>query len=143
MKPLLQTAPESHAGRTVSVNKTIEVEQVEKELRNAMLSSDLETLDNLLSDELVFTNHHGHRLSKAEDLAAHSSGLLSIDRLEPRAEPTIRLIGDSAIVNVTLDLAGTYDGQPFAGAFAYSRIWYRLSGKWRIEAAHCSSVAEG
>jgi len=120
----------------------IEVEQVEKKLRNAMLSSDLETLDDLLSDELVFTNHHGQRLSKADDLAAHSSGLLSIDRLEPRTEPTIRLIGDSAIVNLTLDLAGTYDGRPFAGAFAYSRMWYRQSGKWRIEAAHCSSVAE-
>lgn len=123
------------------MNKTIEVEQVEKELRIAMLASDLETLDDLLSDELVFTNHYGQRLSKADDLAAHSSGLLSIDRLEPRAEPIIRLIGDSAIVSVTVDLAGTYDGQPFAGAFAYSRMWYRQGGKWRIEAAHCSSVA--
>ncbi len=123
------------------MNKMIEVEQVEKKLRNAMLSSDLETLEDLLSDELVFTNHHGQRLSKADDLAAHRSGLLSFDRLEPRAEPTIRVVGESAIVSVTLDLAGTYDDQPFAGAFAYSRIWYRQNGKWRIEAAHCSSVA--
>jgi ketosteroid isomerase-like protein len=123
------------------VNETIEVEQVEKKLRNAMLSSDVETLDGLLSDEIVFTNQDGQRLSKADDLAAHRSGLLSIDRLEPRAEPTIRVIGDSAIVTVTVDLAGTYDGQPFGGAFAYSRMWHRHRDKWRIEAAHCSSVA--
>jgi hypothetical protein len=37
----------------------------------------------LLSPELIFTNHLGQVLGKADDLAAHRSGLLRIEELRP------------------------------------------------------------
>jgi hypothetical protein len=36
-----------------------------------MISSDKESLNQLLSDNLAFTNHFGSILSKSEDVAAH------------------------------------------------------------------------
>lgn len=120
------------------MNARATIEQVEERLRDAMLSGDVSALDELLGDRMVFTNQAGVRLSKADDIAAHQSGLLRIERLDVIGESIVRLLGESAIVSVTVDLAGTYDGQSFGGAFAYSRVWHRSDGQWRVEAAHCS-----
>lgn len=119
----------------------LEIEGAEERLRRAMLASDVALLEDLLSDACVFTNQDGMRLSKADDLTAHRSSLLEIDRLEVRDEPIIRILGNSAIVCVTTELAGAYDGEAFGGVFAYTRLWHRTDGRWRVEAAHCSSAA--
>lgn len=119
------------------------IEDAEARLRAAMLAGDVAALDALLGDALVFTDHTGARLSKAEDLAAHRSGRLRLARLEPSGQTLIRRLGDTAIVCVTLDLAGRFDAQPFAGTFAYTRVWHRgEDGRWRVEAAHCSAVGD-
>jgi ketosteroid isomerase-like protein len=116
-----------------------QIQQAESRLRIALLASDIQTLDDLLSVNTVFTNQAEIRLTKADDIAAHQSGLLRIDRLELTEQPLIRLLGDGAIVWVTVELEGAYDAQPFGGVFAYSRVWHRQSdGRWQIEAAHCS-----
>lgn len=118
-----------------------EVEEAEAQLRVAMLNSDVARLDELLSDALVFTNQDGLRLTKADDLSAHRSGLLRIKRIDLSGVPVIRRLGDTAIVCLTVDVAGRYADQGFSGTFAYTRIWHRIDASWRIEAAHCSPVA--
>jgi len=126
------------------VDDMAQIEQAEARLRDAMLTGDVAALDDVLSEALVFTNQAGTRLGKADDIAAHRSGLLRIERLDPREQPLVRLLGDGAIVCVTVDLAGSYGDQPFAGRFAYTRLWHRAPGeRWRIEAAHCSAVEAG
>lgn len=120
-----------------------EIEQAEERLRQAMLTSDVARLDELLSDTLIFTNQDGVRLSKADDIAAHQSGQLKIDRLNPQSEPIIRILNDSAIACVTIELAGTYDGNAFNGVFAYTRFWHCSNDRWQVASAHCSSVQLG
>lgn len=124
------------------MDDTTTIERLEERLRDAMLSSDIAALDELLGDQIVFTNQNGQRLSKADDLAVHRSGMLDIGRIDMVDKPVIRLLEDSAVVCVTVDLAGSYDSQQFAGTFAYTRLWHRSEGRWRIEAAHCSPVAQ-
>lgn len=119
-----------------------EIEEAEERLRQAMLASDVARLDELLCDTLIFTNQDGARLSKADDLAAHQSGRLKIDRLDAKGEPIIRVLNDCAIVCVTIELAGTYGGDAFDGVFAYTRLWHRNGDRWQVAAAHCSSVTE-
>jgi hypothetical protein len=97
------------------VDDMAQIEQAEARLRDAMLTGDVAALDDVLSEALVFTNQAGTRLGKADDIAAHRSGLLRIERLDPREQPLVRLLGDGAIVCVTVDLAGSYGDQPFAG----------------------------
>ena len=129
---------------TGSVNDMAQIEQAETRLRVAMLAGDVGTLDTLLSEKLVFTNQMGARLTKTDDIAAHRSGLLRIKRLDADEHPLIRVLGDSAIVCLTVELAGTYDDQPFDGTFAYTRLWHRSPNDgWQVEAAHCSPVGGG
>ncbi|MBE1526880.1 ketosteroid isomerase-like protein [Sphingopyxis sp. OAS728] len=116
------------------------IAEAEAALRMAMLASDVATLDALLDDELCFTDQSGNRLSKANDLAAHKSGLLELETIDIVGSPDIHRWGDCATVCVTVDLAGFYDGESFFGRFAYSRVWHERHGRWRLVLAHCSPL---
>ncbi len=112
----------------------------EARLRAAMLAGDVAALDALLSDRLCFTDHAGNRFSKNDDLAVHRSGRLRIEAIDPVGAPDIRMWGDCATLCTTADLAGLYDGSAFFGRFAYSRVWSREDGRWRIILVHCSAL---
>lgn len=122
------------------VNTTAEIEYLEQQLRQAMLSSDVETLNGLLSDRLLFTNQNGAHLTKLDDLTAHKSGLLSLEKLDILFQQ-VRVIDDSnALTWTTATLEGSYSGNAFSGTFAYTRLWCRTTQRWRVEMGHCSPM---
>ncbi len=124
------------------MNQTVETQitNAEERLRLAMLASDVSTLDELLAPELIFTSHLGEVLSKQDDLAAHTSGLLKIYDLKP-SEQTIQLHGEVAIVLVRMQILGSYDGNPASGDLRFTRVWAASpSGAWQIVAAHIGIV---
>ena len=49
----------------------------EERLREAMLIGDVNSLDNLINDNLIFVNHFGQILTKEADIEAHRSGVLN------------------------------------------------------------------
>jgi ketosteroid isomerase-like protein len=108
-----------------------------------MLASDVTALNELLAENLVFTNHLGQRLGKADDISAHASGALTILKLET-SEQHITFVngGDVAIVSVRAQIVGRYAGQPAGGDFRFTRVWARTAGKkWQVVAAHAGMVA--
>ncbi|VWC97127.1 cytochrome P450 [Burkholderia lata] len=109
-------------------------------LRAAMLANDVDALDALLDDELVFTVPTGQVISKEDDLAAHRAKLLRLDRLDVQ-ETRAREIGDMILTTTKATLAGHFDGTAFDGVFAYTRLWRRSSAGWRVIAGHASQVA--
>jgi ketosteroid isomerase-like protein len=124
------------------MDKTVKAQIVDAEgrLRAAMLNSDVDTLDELLAPELIFTNHFGHLLGKEDDLAAHRSGMLKVKDLSP-SEQHIRFAGDVVIVSVRVQLSGTYDGNPANGDFRFTRVWALSDHKtWQVVAAHSGTV---
>lgn len=117
-----------------------DVKHCEQQLREAMLHSDVTQLDRLLSDGLIFINQDGARLTKADDIAAHRSGLLAITTLLEKGERVIQRFGDTVIVCLTTEVTGQYADQQFRGTFAYSRVWHHKDGRWQVMLAHCSAV---
>jgi ketosteroid isomerase-like protein len=116
-----------------------QIDVMESKLRDAMLASDIKTLDALLADELVFTNQTGQRLTKADDLAAHNSGRLKLTKIDI-SDQRVRPSESFAIVTLVESVGGVFDGQSFSGSFAYTRFWERADGVWRVAAAHCSAL---
>jgi len=116
------------------------IQALEQRLLDAMFASDVEALDELLADNLVFITHTGALAGKQIDLDAHRSGLLTITDLSA-SEEFIRLLGDdSAVVTLKLELAGAFDGEPFSGNFRYTRVWAHSAGRWQVVSAHVSQV---
>jgi ketosteroid isomerase-like protein len=125
------------------MNQTMEaqIDVAEDRLRTAMLASDISVLIELLSPELLFTNHLGQLLGKEDDLASYRSGILRVTELEP-SEQHIQTPGDVAIVSVRMRLSGTYDGHPANGDFRFTRVWALSSEKtWQVIAAHATLIA--
>jgi ketosteroid isomerase-like protein len=108
-------------------------------LRQAQLASDVSALERLVDDALVFTGPDGIVYGKQDDLEAHRRGLVRITRLEP-SEERIQRFGKIAIVNVRMEMSGTFQGASFAGPFRYTRVWYARPDGWRIVAGHVSAV---
>ncbi len=122
--------------------ETVETQiiNIEERLRQAMLTSDVSVLNELLAPEIMITNHLGQVLEKQDDLAAHESGLIKINGLKP-SEQHIQIYGEVAIVSVRMQILGNYDGSPANGDFRFTRIWaVSARGTWHIIAAHIGMV---
>src|SRR5262245_42107644 len=75
-----------------------EIVALEAAMRAAQLAADVVALDRLIADELLFTGPDGNLGTKAQDLAAHGSGVVRIREHQP-TELRIRRVGaDAAIV---------------------------------------------
>lgn len=114
----------------------------EEQLKLAMQTSDVVVLDQLISAELLFTNHFGHIITKEQDLAAHQSGQLKIHSLITSEQKIIER-GAITIVSVRADITGTYAGEPANGKFRFTRVWERNANQqWQIIAGHSCLISE-
>ena len=110
-----------------------EIEIAEQTLRSAMLASDVEALNELIDDDLLFIGPDGSVLSKEDDLGFHRSGEQRITALDFQ-DQHIRAKGTVASVSVLAFVSGVFKGQAFEGRFRYLRVWHLTSAGWRVVA---------
>jgi ketosteroid isomerase-like protein len=119
-----------------------QIADVEETLRLAMLDSNVEALDSLISPDLIFTNHLGQVFGKQDDLELHRSGILKFQAIE-LSEMRVKVDGELATVSVRAKLAGAFAGSPFVADLRYTRVWRRVSdNEWQILVGHSSAVQE-
>ncbi|MDF4583344.1 nuclear transport factor 2 family protein [Vibrio parahaemolyticus] len=121
-------------------NVVKEIIEAEEKLKTSMLNSDMIALQDLLSDDLVFVNHLGHRTSKKDDIALHGSGLLAIKSIQfhdLHAVPQKNVV----LVYVNAEIKGSYNGAVANGEFAFSRVWTKQKGNWQVISAHSTVIA--
>ena len=120
----------------------VDIQAAEDALKQAMLTSDVEALERLLADDLIFTNHLGQLMSKQADLEAHRSGAIAIESVE-LSDQNIREMNDGAIVTVAAHIVGQFAGSPFAETLRFTRVWQSVApGQWQVIAAHSSRVGD-
>src|SRR5918911_4529137 len=117
----------------------MDIRSAEIALRQAQIASDVEALDKLLDEDLIFTGPDGLIYAKGDDLQAHRNGSIRITQLEP-SEEHIRDFGAIIVVSVRMEMRGSFQGADFAGPFRYTRVWRNRDGAWRIVAGHVSAV---
>ncbi|AYE50336.1 nuclear transport factor 2 family protein [Priestia megaterium] len=115
--------------------------EYEEMLRSAILSNNIELLEELLSDELIFVNHLGEWLSKEEDINAHRSKSLDIAGMEV-LEQEVKLFQELAVTVTKVALNGALaTGESIGGEYSYTRVWKDVEGKLKVVSCHCSSSA--
>lgn len=117
----------------------------EERLKVAMLKSDIDELDQLLAPDMVFTNHLGEVISKADDIDAHQSGELMINTLD-LSEGFIKPFGGVVTVSVRTKITGFFRAEPVSGDFRFTRIWCpaiteQEQTHWQVVVAHSSLLA--
>ncbi|MDL2357679.1 MAG: nuclear transport factor 2 family protein [Pseudomonadota bacterium] len=119
-----------------------QISLVEERLRRAMLASDCLALDELISPDLIFTNHFGQVCGKEDDLNMHRDGLLKLHTLEP-SEIRVSTRGELAVVSVRMKVGGAFDNMAFQEDLRYTRVWSLSErGSWEILTGHSSRVQQ-
>jgi ketosteroid isomerase-like protein len=113
----------------------------EHALLEAMRTSNVEQLDALLHDDLLFNTPDGMTATKAMDLANYRSGNIHLHTVAAH-DQTVRIIGDTAVVAVTVALKGSYLDQALDGAFRYIRVWKYTNQRWKVIAGSVVPVSE-
>jgi ketosteroid isomerase-like protein len=112
------------------------IEDLEARLLEAFSSNDLPTLDALLHDDLLFNIPNGQTISKTMDLEAFRSGNVQIASAIA-SDQQIQIMGDVAIVAVTITIMGSYYGQPMDGRYRYLRVWKMFGEDWKVVGGSC------
>jgi ketosteroid isomerase-like protein len=120
-----------------------EILELEERIRQAQLDADVAALDDLISEDLLFTGPNGELGTKAQDLAAHKSGAVRFREHHPEELRVRRISDDVAVSALRARLAVEVDGRIVAGTYRYTRVWAREEGKWRVVAGHVSEVPGG
>jgi ketosteroid isomerase-like protein len=120
----------------------LEIVTLEARIRAAQLRADLTALDDLISDDLLFTGPDGQLGTKEQDIEAYRSGTVKFMAYVPE-ELRIRRVGSDVAISslraqLTVDVAGTLS----RGTYRYTRVWAREDGRaWRVVGGHVSLVS--
>ncbi|RCJ30245.1 DUF4440 domain-containing protein [Nostoc punctiforme NIES-2108] len=103
----------------------------EKKLLLAMKTNNVELLDQLLHDELLFNGPSGETATKAMDLENYRSGNINLHTVES-SDLMLNMVGDDVVVAVTVEILGNYLGQEIDGKFRYLRVWKLFENNWKV-----------
>ena len=112
----------------------------ERALQAAMLAGDVQELDRLLHPQLLAVGPDGRLVDKADDLAAHRSGVFKIVELVEE-DVRVKVLDTLALTFVVLRIRGTIEDAEVGGRMRYTRTWTRDGGVWRVVAAHIGPAA--
>lgn len=112
-------------------NATDAVTAREHALIAAMLAADVAALDDLIDPRCVFTGPDGTVIDKEADLAGYRAGDLALTGFD-LSEHTVHDLGGMVVSTSKASLSGAWRGEPFGGRFAYTRVWTRTDGTWRV-----------
>ncbi|WP_420575026.1 nuclear transport factor 2 family protein [Kordia sp.] len=115
--------------------------EVEKTLLNAMKDCDVNKLDELLHEELLFTIPNGETITKAMDLETYRLGNMTIDEITS-SDQKINVIQDNAIVSVIIEMKGKFFDYPLDGKYKIIRIWKLVDNKLKVIAGSSIKLEE-
>jgi len=104
---------------------------MEKEILDAMRNSDVEKLNELIHEDLLFNIPSGQTITKDLDLENYRSGNMKIENISS-SEQSINLIGDTAVVSVTITMQGKYLEHILDGKYRIIRVWKVFVNTWKV-----------
>ena len=118
-----------------------EIVILEARIRAAQLRADLIALDDLISDDLLFTGPDGQPGTKEQDIEAYRSGTVKFMAHVPEELRIRRVSADVAITSLRAQLTVEVGGVLSHGTYRYTRGWPREEGRgWRVVGGHVSLV---
>ncbi|PZO34093.1 MAG: DUF4440 domain-containing protein [Flavobacteriaceae bacterium] len=113
--------------------------EIENQLREAMKKSDVEIMEQLLHDDLLFVLPSGEVITKKTDLETHQSGNLVLEEITSSID-SIKQIDENVVVTLSSKLKGKMLEQNFEGNFRYLRVWKMFDGQLKVIAGSCVAV---
>lgn len=113
--------------------------QLEEQLRQAMLANDVDVLDSLIDESLIFICPDGSLATKEMDLEAHKTKAQVISEITP-CEQLIVLYDDFAVVTVKMCVKGAFNTIDISGDYRYLRVWKKIDDNFKIVSGSVSLI---
>jgi ketosteroid isomerase-like protein len=108
------------------------IEDAVADLHRAMLTDDLETLDALLADEVVYVHSGGAAEDKRGYLDAVRGKYWEYKRVKPESQRVVTS-GDLAMAHVILDFEGGKRGEIHKPLRLFTTlVWMRQQDAWKL-----------
>ena len=111
----------------------------EERLRTAMMTSDIEESDRLFSDDLIFINHLGAFISKADDIAAVKQGLVKLSDIKVLSQ-NIHIADTVAVVVSDIEMEVVINNEHLSEHLVYTRIWQKHDDEWKLVRGQATKV---
>ena len=119
-----------------------EIEELESQWRDAMLTNNVAAMERLLADDYLGISANGILETKADILATRRSGAVKLTQME-LSDVKIRVYGDTAVVTSKVDVSGTSNGRDVSGHYRYTRVYNYRNGQWQIISFEASRMPAG
>jgi ketosteroid isomerase-like protein len=111
----------------------LEIKNLETRRFQAMTRADVPALENLLSNDLVYTHATGWRQSKAEFLASLRTGEIQYHSIASD-NVKVRVYGSTAVVTGTASIKAKAKGQELSVELVYLEAFVKQDGRWQLVA---------
>ncbi len=108
-----------------------QIKECETRLIDAMQENNIQVIENLLHEDLLFTIPTGQTVTKEMDLENLRSGVLKIKKITV-SDQMINLIDDTAVVSVTKNINAMYGDDLIDANFRYLRVWKLFDKSWKV-----------
>jgi ketosteroid isomerase-like protein len=133
--PLLSAMPRAERHETRH-----EIDHLEDDWRQAVLTKNVAALDALLADDYMAITARGMLQSKDETLTSLRNGVVRIKSIE-FSDRKVRFYGTTALVTSRAEVTGTTGEGDISGSYRYTRVYVRDDkGAWRIVSFEASKI---
>jgi len=116
-----------------------QIEALEEQWRQAIISNNVTEMDHLLADDYIGISANGTVETKAQALAQRKAGTVLIKTLDLN-DLKVRVYGDTAVVTSKAELEGTNGQSDISGNYRYTRVYNRRLGQWKIVSFEASRI---
>ena len=138
--PVGQTRPTD-----ISLNSETNVERdiksLEEARNQAVLHSDVATLDRMTSDDYTFITLRGELRTKSDILKGFASGSFHYDSRQV-SDLKVRVYGDTAIVTGRSVQKGMENGKDYSGDYRFTRVYVKENGHWLTVALQTTLIQQ-
>jgi ketosteroid isomerase-like protein len=111
--------------------KKQQIIECEKRLLAAFKNNDIEVVEELLHDNLLFNIPNGQTVTKEMDIANLRSGFIKIIEIST-SEQQICITDNIATVAVTMHVRAKYEDNLMENKFRYLRVWKFDNDSWKV-----------
>jgi ketosteroid isomerase-like protein len=135
--------PVTATTKRVAVQKNAKIEQeikkLEEENIDIWIKQDAARLENLLADNLIFTDLDGKIYDKAGLINLLKKDSYKLESAT-NTEFKVQVFGEIAVATFLTAGSGKMNAQQFKGQARYTDIWVKQKGQWKLAVGHASMV---
>ena len=113
------------------MKKEEEIIYNEEKLLQALRDSDINAMEELIHDKLIFNGPNGELINKEMDISVYKSGGAQVETMDCM-ERKIEIFDDTAVVSTIVYLKGSFMGHLIDGKARFFRTWKKIGDQWIV-----------